>query len=483
MSGKLTRSFAQIATARKPDAGRMSLGRAVVLGGGIAGLMAARVLSDHAREVLLLERDDLESDLEAGLEPGTGPEGVRPGVPQAAQVHVLLDGGRIQLDRWFPGFSGELVEAGAVRSTGPDIEMYVDGRLKVAVPDDEIVSSTRMLLESRLRRRVLALGNVHHVRGRAQNLVFTGNRVSGVWYVPAGEEGDRSEPSPTLGADLVVDAMGRSSRLGEWLERAGWPRPGLRRIGIDLNYATAAFDRGSAPITSGTTVQALRLPGPGRLASVSVLSAVENERWMMLLTGFADDRPTRDPEDYRRRSREGLPPAFGDVAERCAMAGPVMTYRQADSRRRDFHRLRRFPAGLVAVGDAVASFNPVYGQGMSSAALHASCLSAYLSGSGDPARPARDYFDRVRVVIDAAWQTSTINDLALPHVTGPYPAGYAIAHRISDLILHASTTDLGIHRRFTAVTHMRAHPQTLTGLATILRAARVVRAQARAEPA
>jgi 2-polyprenyl-6-methoxyphenol hydroxylase-like FAD-dependent oxidoreductase len=483
MSGKLTRSFARIATTRTPGDYRVTLGRAVVLGGGIAGLIAARVLSDHAREVLLLERDDLETDLETDLEAGTGPERVRPGVPQASQVHVLLDGGRAQLDRWFPGFSDELVAAGAVRSSGPAIEMYIDAVRKVPVPDDEIISSSRMLLESRLRRRVLALENVHSVRGRAKSLVFDGDRVSGVWYVPAEAESEQSVPSPTLGADLVVDAMGRSSRLGEWLEQAGWPRPDLRRIGIDLNYATAWFRRGAGPAPSGTTVQALRLPGDDQRASVSVLTAVENERWMMLLSGFADDRPTGDQEDYRRRSRQGLPPVFGEVAENWDLIGPIVTYRQNDSRRRDFHRLRRFPAGLVAVGDAVASFNPVYGQGMSSAALHASCLSAYLRESGTRVRPAWDYFERVRVVIDAAWQTSTINDLALPHVMGPYPRGYAVAHRISDLILRASTTDLGVNRRFIAVTHMRAHPQTLTGPATILRAALVVRAQARANPA
>ena len=475
MSGKLTRRFDQIAAAAAPDGSRMTLGRAVVLGGGIAGLIAARVLSDHAREVLVLERDDLEADLESGGES----EIVRPGVPQATQLHVLLDGGRVQLDRWFPGFADELIAAGAVRSAGPAIEMYIDGERKVAVPDDELISSSRMLLESRLRQRVLGLENVDYVRGRAQNLVFNADRVSGVWYVPIEAESEPAAPSPTLGADLVVDAMGRSSRLGEWLERAGWPRPDMRRIGIDLNYATASFRRDAEPETSATTLQVLRLPGEDQRASVSVLSAVEGERWMMLLSGFADDRPTRDPEDYLRRSREGLPPLFGEVAERCDMIGPIVTYRQSDSRRRDFHRLRRFPAGLVAVGDAVASFNPVYGQGMSSAALHGSCLSAYLRESGGPAKPARDYFDRVRVVIDAAWQTSTLNDLALPHVTGPYPPGYAIAHRISDLILRASATDLGINRRFTAVTHMRAHPRTLTGPTTILRAARAVRGRRR----
>jgi 2-polyprenyl-6-methoxyphenol hydroxylase-like FAD-dependent oxidoreductase len=167
---------------------------------------------------------------------------------------------------------------------------------------------------------------------------------------------------------------------------------------------------------------------------------------------------------------------FAQVADGCPMVGPVVTYRQADARRRDFHALRRLPAGLVAVGDAVASFNPVYGQGMSSAALHASCLSAYLRSSASPSEPARDYFRLVRLVVDAAWQTSTTNDLALPHVDGPYPRGYRVAHRISDLILRASVTDAEINRRFLQVTHMRTHPNTLIRPGLLLRAARAARA-------
>lgn len=142
----------------------------------------------------------------------------------------------------------------------------------------------------------------------------------------------------------------------------------------------------------------------------------------MLVAGYDTDRPSRDADDFTARCRDHFPQEFRDIAERGRMIGDVVTYHQADSRRRDFHEVDRLPAGLVAAGDAVASFNPIYGQGMTSATLHASCLSAYLRS--DPAlhdEPARAYFERVRVIVDAAWQISTFADLDLPHVDGPYP--------------------------------------------------------------
>ncbi|GAA4632314.1 FAD-dependent monooxygenase [Actinoallomurus vinaceus] len=460
MSRKSSRRFRELGTSQPPADSRVVLRRAVVLGGSIAGLLAARVLSEHATEVVIIERDDLEAAA-AG----------RPGAPQSTQVHALLDGGRIQMDRWFPGFSRDLIAAGAVLSRDDAIRMYVNGIVK-APASDEMISASRPFLEVHVRARTLSLPNVHFIRAQVRDLAFAEGRVSGVRCTLAGEPADEIK---SMAADLVVDAMGRSSRLSDWLERAGLQRPEMRRIGIDLNYATAVFRRGGDS-HGATSVQAIVLPQGGRRAGVSALTAVEGDRWTMLLAGFADDRPTNDPEDFRERCRR-LPPVFAEVADKCQMISPVATYRQADSRRRDFHLIRNLPAGLVAVGDAVASFNPVYGQGMSSAALHASCLSAYLRSVTSLAKPARDYFELVRVVVDAAWQTSTLNDLALPHVNGPYPRGYRIARRISDLILRASVVDTEMNQRFLQVAHMRTHPNDLIRPGTLFRAARVTRSQ------
>ena len=197
------------------------------------------------------------------------------------------------------------------------------------------------------------------------------------------------------------------------------------------------------------------MAGKGRTARIGGINSVEGDRWMMLVAGYDEDRPSRDVADFTARCREHYPQMFGDIAEHGEMLGGVVTYHQADSRRRDFHALDRMPAGLVAAGDAIASFNPVYGQGMTSATLHASCLSAYLrAGPKLHEEPARAYFDRVRVVVDAAWQISTSADIELPHVDGPYPPGYKVTKWFGDLLFRTSLTDPGLSARLGRVTTM-----------------------------
>lgn len=472
MGDRPSRRFAQICTAEPPTDAKIVLRRAVVLGGSMAGLFAARVLSDHAEEVLIVERDELD------------PENVstaRPGVPQGKQVHALLEAGRIQLDRWFPGFCEGLVEAGALWSGGEGSVTYVDGVRKSAPPDLLTLCSSRLFLEGHLRRRVLGLDNVRAVPGRADGLVITNGRVTGVRYVPAegtDTDGDSVDSGRVLQADFVVDAMGRASRLSDWLERDGWPRPTMQRMNVDLNYATAVFRQGDELATTNSAVS-FQSPDSTFSRTTAAMVTVEGGRRMVVLAGYADHRPSRDPEEFRRLCREQTP-EFAEIADRCEMIGPIVTYRQADSRRRDYHKLDRLPGGLVAAGDAVSSFNPVYGQGMTSGALHASCLSEYLRSGASPTGPAHGYFADVRVVVDAAWQTSTLADLGLPHVTGPYPRGYRLMIRLSGLVANASAVDGEINRQLMHVTNMVVHPNALATPGILLRSVRALRGQARA---
>ncbi|GIF15980.1 FAD-dependent oxidoreductase [Actinoplanes teichomyceticus] len=462
------RRFARLSTAQPPRNPGLLLHRAIVLGGGVAGLMAARVLSDHAAQVLIVEPDDLVAldvpDERLAADPA-GAAVPRPGVPQGSQVHALLAAGQIQLERWFPGFVREAVAAGAVIAPPGATRLYLDGRLRVNPPGGvagRSLSSSRPFLEALLRHRVLRLPRVRTVPGRAEGLLTGGGAVTGVRYRPAGSAGTVDEP-----ADFVVDATGRASRLGDWLVAAGFPRPATRRVGIRLNYATALFPRPAD--TAVWTCVSIAGPGPGRTARIGGFTPIEGDRWMMLVSGYAGDRPGRDPGEFRERCVRDFPAEFAAVATAAAPIGGVVTYHQADSRRRDFE-LDRFPARLIAAGDAVASFNPVYGQGMTAAMLHASGLSEYLRGRPDLSRPARSYFADVRVVVDAAWQVSATADLALPHVDGPYPPGYRAMRRVSRLIAEAAARDPAVNRRVGRVTAMLAHPSSLSGPGLLLRA-------------
>ncbi|MGN9777126.1 FAD-dependent oxidoreductase [Micromonospora sp. H33] len=452
MSLAPARVFAALNAVRPPDQASPVMGKAVVIGGSVAGLLAARVLSDHADSVVIIERDDLHDT------------GHRPGVPQGTQLHALLPGGFLQLERLFPGFREEALAQGAIEAPPAARRNYLDGRLKVVVPDDaDSLAGSRPLLEGLIRQQVLRLPNVKTVRARATGLVLDGAVTTGVRCDVGGASGVES-------GDLVVDAMGRSSRLSEWLEQAGWERPVTRRMTVHLNYATALFRRREAN-PEFTVVLALNSPKVSSDVAGAAFFAIEDGRWMAMMAGYGDNRPGHTAEDFVLRLREQFPPEFGEVAG-SEMLGDVQTYRHADSRRRDFHPLARFPAGLVSVGDAVASFNPVYGQGITAAALHAACLSTYLRSNPDPGVPARRFFALQKVVVDAAWSLSTSADLALPHVHGPYPRGYRFSSWVSGQIIDATVTDVGIARRFNDVVSMREHPGTLARPGVILGALR-----------
>ena len=460
MPSSAARKFVEISTPHPPARTDRIMRRAVVLGASMAGLLAARVLSDHADEVLVIERDG-----------GGGGGEPRPGVPQGGHVHALLPAGNVQLDRWFPGFTRAAVAAGAVLPPRGSVKFYRNGELRggpTGMRDPALVS-TRPFLEDLVRRRTEAVANIRFVTGRAQGLVLDGDRVVGVRHVPDG----RTEES-VESADLVVDGMGRSSRLGDWLAEHGWQRPPMRRMPIKLNYATAVFKRDEAVSDTWVAISTSdSVPEEGKVARIAGINSVEGDRWTMLISGYDDDRPTRDAEDYRTRCRRDFPAVFGDIAERCEMIGDVITYHQADSRRRDYHLVDRLPGGVVAAGDAVASFNPVYGQGMTSAALHASCLSAYLRSNPDLGKPAKTYFEDVKVVVDAAWQLSTFADLSLPHVEGPYPRGYPVIRWVSGLVFQASAVDPVVAERMSDVTGMLVPPAVLARPSTLLRAVRV----------
>ncbi|MFE5913611.1 NAD(P)/FAD-dependent oxidoreductase [Streptomyces wedmorensis] len=433
--------------------------RAIVMGGSYAGLFAARVLSEHAEDVVVVEPDVI------------GDDGLGRRTPQRHQLHALLSMGHTQLERWFPGITGELVKGGALLGEGDDVQFYLDGRLKAPVPGARMLGATRPFLESHLRRRVAALENVRFSQAQATGLVLREGRVVGVTTAAP----DSETTGETVGADFVVDAMGRNSPLEQWLVRHGWDKAPADHMRIDLGYATALFHRGDE---LGSTVIAHSSPGPASdyqpaLTEPGALAAVEGERWSVVLAGYADHRPGPDREEFLRRMRRCVAP-IRTVADGSEMIGDVKTYRFVESRRRVHSRLNRFPGGLVVVGDALASVNPVYGQGLTLSALAANALGAYLRSNPSPRDPAWGYFRLAEAIVDGAWQLSTAADLAQPHVTGPYPRGYRVQKWVADRLTEASVRDSAVNAQYMGVVNMELPPKALTDPRFLARAARVL---------
>ncbi|WP_432545325.1 FAD-dependent oxidoreductase [Kineococcus sp. SYSU DK004] len=444
------RTFATISSPARPTGNPVRLERAVVLGGSVAGLLAARVLAEHAERVVVVERDPLD----------TGPV-ARRGVPQGRQVHALLRGGAQQLERWFPGFADRAVAAGAQRVLPAQQALYTDGVGKPGV--SQVLCATRPFLEHQVRELVRDLPNVQFRTGRATGLEVSGGAVRAV-RGKSGGVGFREA------GDLVVDASGRASRVPDQLAAAGWDAPPLTRQATGIDYATALFRRPPGEHAVGLAA-ALVSPGTGSDVSSAAFTPVEGDRWILVLAGYGT-RPGSTAEDLVRLCRRELPAPFGRVASN-ELLGDVVTHHQGDSRRRDWTAAARLPARLLAVGDAVSSFNPVYGQGMSSAALHASCLSMFLRSGADLDAPARRFFELQRVVVDAAWSVSTGGDRAR---TGVRPRGpERVAAGLLGLVVDATVVDPVVARVLDDVTQMLEHPARLLAPGVLWRSLRARR--------
>lgn len=258
------------------------MSRAVVIGASVAGVTAARVLSPHVDEVVIVERDDLGD--------GTDP---RKAVPQGRQAHALLNRGLVAMEAWFPGLTDELVAGGALTGDpGWDFRWWQGGRARAQVRTDfQGVMMTRPFLESTIRGRALELDNVRIHVGSCAGLTTTGSAVDGVEVT--GVEGAEEQ---RIEADLVVDCSGRSTRLPEWLVEQGFSAPPVQEVKVQIGYAARMFDR------SGTS----RLDdGAAGMACVPTLCPTPRSRRLRLprrrraLAGL--DRRSRNPTSHCRR--------------------------------------------------------------------------------------------------------------------------------------------------------------------------------------
>jgi 2-polyprenyl-6-methoxyphenol hydroxylase-like FAD-dependent oxidoreductase len=376
--------------------------RAVVVGGSMAGLAAARVLADAFGEVVVLERDEFPD----------GPAR-RDGAPQTGHPHVMLEAGRATLEDFFPGFGESVLSAGGLLlDAGSEATWYDQGGCLADTAERlPMYCATRPLFEHVVRERVRAGGNVR-LRDGCQFLDYDldGNRVTGVRF-----RDERGEETG-LGAALVVDATGRTSRTPRWLDEHGYPAPDVDEVEVGVTYSTVRIDR-PADDRRATFLA----PERGRPRGAGLVP-VEGGQWEVILQGVnGEDAPT--DRDQFEAWADGVPlNEFGRLVRgREWTSGGIHQYPFPSSVRRHYESLDRFPEGLVVTGDAIASFNPIYGQGMSVAALDALVLHHELAGGLEGLAPRA--FDRASGIVDEAWKLAVGNDFIFPGTTGPKPVG------------------------------------------------------------
>ena len=424
---------------------------AVVIGAGMAGLVAARVLSDRYEAVTVLDRDALP-------EGGTS----RRGVPQSAQPHVLLASGLYELDRLFPGIAVELTAAGAASfDAGLGLCAYRYGRRWPRTPIDvDLVTASRPLIESVVRGHVARRPGVT-IRDRVAvtGLIGSGDRVTGV-VLDTGEAVD---------ADLVVDASGRGSRSDRWLAALGFPSPAHTDIKIGVTYTTRLYRRHADDLDGWQA--AFVLPTPPEQNRHGVALPIEGDRWIVTVGGWHIDTPPVSAAEFTAFAHSLPDPIIADLVDRAEPLTDPVVYRYPASRRRGFDRIDRLPSGYVALGDAFCSFNPIYGQGMTVAAMAAGALGAALDRHGGAATAVmgRDYYRQAAGLIATPWQFAVDGDFSFPQTTGPRPRGIGLSNRYARRIALASQVEPHINATFFQVQQLLQPPSVLLRPAFIAR--------------
>ncbi|MGH9940744.1 MAG: NAD(P)/FAD-dependent oxidoreductase [Pyrinomonadaceae bacterium] len=431
-------------------------GHALVIGGSLAGLLAARVLADHFDRVTIVERDDYP--------PGPAP---RRGVPQARHVHALMRRGQLLLDELFPGLPGQLVAAGAlVLDSAREMAMLTPAGWAVRFPSDlSMLACTRDLIDWYVRRRLKLFPQISFREGGTVTRLLpqtSGRRVAGA-VVRFGDQSGEGEEQTIL-ADLVVDASGRGSRAPQWLKELGCAPPVETTVNAFLGYASRLY-RPAADFDPGWKSLYIQPAPPGRKRGCLIFP-VEGGRWLATMWGGGRDYPPTDDAGFLEFARS-LPGSHAYDALRAAEPlSAVSVTHSTENRLRHYERLARQPDNFLVTGDAVCAFNPVYGQGMTVAALGAQTLAGLLreAGGRQTSGFARRFQRRLADINRGPWGLATSSDYRYREVAAAPPGlSTRLMHRYLDEIIQLSTERPEVRRVLMEVFHMLRPPTALFG--------------------
>ncbi|MEI8021798.1 MAG: hypothetical protein WCH39_26545, partial [Schlesneria sp.] len=384
------------------DSSRRLGKHAIVIGGSIGGLLTARVLREHFEQVTIIERDSFSTNYEP-----------RKGVPQGRNVHVIFGGGVRVINRLFPGFFDELAKTGSVVCDFSKDLCWYHGGVWKARPASDLVSywQSRPFLESNLLRRIKSDTDIRILEKCAVTGFLSSpdkSRITGVEIRGPEEIGDAEK----VAADLVVDAGGRGSQTPIWLEAMGYQRPVETTVEVNIGYASRMYEP-NQDATRDWQIMAL-YGTPPNSKRTGYIFPIEGGRWLVSQVGFLKDFPPDDDEGYLEFAKSLELSDFYEAIKDAKPLTPITTFKFPANRWRRYDHLSRFPAGLLVIGDAISTFNPVYGQGMSVCSLEVDELRQLrVKCQGRLSIPddlAKKFFQKTAKIIETPWMLATQSD-------------------------------------------------------------------------
>lgn len=426
----------------KADRARQA--QAVVIGSSVAGLVAARVLAERFEQVIVVERDAVTQERECAP---------RRGVPQGHHAHLMLKKGGEILSELFPNFYEELAAAHQTREMSTqDLRWYHFDVWKKRFPSElRTYLVSRPLLERHLRTRLLTHKEVQMRSGCEMiGLVAgAGEQVTGVRLR------DRDGQESEVRADLVVDCSGRGSNAPRWLEALGYARPEESHVTMNISYVSRLYE---APVERVPDWQALVIyPTPPHETRAGYVLHIEQNRWMVTLVGFQGEVPPLDDAGFLAFARGmGRPDIYEALADATPLTAPHL-HKVPSNQRRHYERLARLPENFVVVGDALCSFNPIYGQGMTICAWESLVLGECLDAGGLQ-NLSRRYFKKAAQLVLFPWLTATGEDFRYPATQGKKPLGTDLLNRYKARLFQLAADDERVARTLYELQFLVRHP-------------------------
>ena len=428
---------------------------AIVIGGSIGGMVAARVLTDHFDEVVLVERDYLPAGAEN-----------RPGVPHARHLHFLLKRGLMIIEDLFPGVKPDLLEAGCcVADQGKDVQyLYPYGMAPRDEMGLEFLTFTRPLLESTVRKHLLANPKISILEGHEICGLVAGDdnqSVTGVRVRPRNRDDQGEDGSETiLHADLVVDTSGRPSEAPQWLTELGYQAPEETVVDAFWGYATRIYE---PPANwQADWKLTLCLPRPPYQPRAGVIQPIEGGRWLVTVAGVMRDYPPTDEEGFLQFAKSLSTSAIYDAIKNARPLTGIRGFRRTANRLRHFEKLTALPRGFVAMGDSVCAANPIYGQGMTLACLSALDLGRWLQENGGLPGDSLVFQKQVAKLVAAPFAMCSGADLRWPATQGgEITAPVRFMQWYVDQVLRLIPKSAEVYKRFQRVNHLLDGPEAL----------------------